>query len=75
METVIRATVKLILSCLSTGNKKINEYCNFEDWYLAANKDQEDYKKMYGVVNFSTIHLANTYLAMKGMCKYQVFLK
>ena len=74
MKTVIRATVKLMLSCLSAGNKKINEYSNFEDWYLAANKNQEDYMKMYGVVNFSTIQLANTYLAMKGMGKYQAFL-
>jgi hypothetical protein len=74
METIIKATVKLMLSSMSAGNKRIQDYNTFEDWHLAANKDQDEYMKMYGMVNFSIIKLANTYLAMRGIGKYGQFL-
>jgi hypothetical protein len=61
---------------LETKESKPPDYNTFEDWHLAANKDQDEYMKMYGMVNFSIIKLANTYydLAMRGIGKYGQFL-
>ena len=74
LESVIQATIKIMLSCLSAGGKKINEYNKFEDWLLAATRDFEDFQKMYGIIDFKVIWLANTYLAMKGIGRYKQFI-